>query len=116
VEKVIYPGLPSHPQHALAKEQMKGPGGMISFVVRGGAPAAKALLETVAIFACAESLGGVESLIELPAVMTHGSIPAAQRAALGITDGFIRISVGLEDEGDLRADLANALEAAKLAR
>jgi cystathionine beta-lyase/cystathionine gamma-synthase len=116
VEKVIYPGLPSHPQHALAKEQMKGPGGMISFVVRGGAPAAKALLETVAIFACAESLGGVESLIELPAVMTHGSIPAAQRAALGITDGFIRISVGLEDDGDLRADLANALEAAKLAR
>ncbi len=115
VEKVIYPGLPSHPQHALGRTQMKGPGGMISFVVRGGGQAARALLETVSIFACAESLGGVESLIELPAVMTHGAIPAAQRAILGITDGFIRISVGLEDEGDLRADLASALEAAKRA-
>ncbi|MFN9813661.1 MAG: cystathionine gamma-synthase [Deltaproteobacteria bacterium] len=115
VEKVIYPGLASHPQHALAVRQMKGPGGMISFVVKGGERAARALLETVSIFACAESLGGVESLIELPAVMTHGAIPAAQRAALGIVDGFIRISVGLEDEGDLRADLARALEAARAA-
>ena len=112
VEKVIYPGLPSHPHHALAQKQMKGPGGMISFVVKGGAAAARALLETVRVFVCAESLGGVESLIELPAVMTHGAIPAAQRAALGITDGFIRISVGVEDEGDLRADLERALAAA----
>jgi len=112
VAKVYYPGLPSHPQHALASRQMKGPGGMISFEVKGGASAARALLETVRIFVCAESLGGVESLIELPAVMTHGAIPPEQRAALGITDGFIRISVGLEDEGDLRADLTRALEAA----
>ncbi len=112
VAKVHYPGLPSHPQHALAARQMKGPGGMISFEVKGGASAARALLETVRIFVCAESLGGVESLIELPAVMTHGAIPPEQRAALGITDGFIRISVGLEDEGDLRADLTRALEAA----
>lgn len=115
VEKVYYPGLASHPQHAIAAKQMKGPGGMISFVVKGGAPAAKALLETVKIFACAESLGGVESLIELPAVMTHGAIPKEQREALGITDGFIRISVGIEDEGDLRRDLDAALAAARAA-
>lgn len=112
VAKVHYPGLESHPQHALANRQMKGPGGMISFEVRGGEPAARALLRSVRIFACAESLGGVESLIELPAVMTHGSIPSAQRAALGISDGLVRISVGLEDEADLRADLARALDAA----
>ncbi|GAB4213648.1 MAG: cystathionine gamma-synthase [Sandaracinaceae bacterium] len=115
VEKVHYPGLASHPQHALASRQMKGPGGMITFVVRGGEEAARALLRTVRIFVCAESLGGVESLIELPAVMTHGSIPKAQREALGISDGLIRISVGLEDEGDLRADLSRALDAAQAA-
>lgn len=92
---------------------MKGPGGMISFVVKGGAEAARALLETVEIFVCAESLGGVESLIELPALMTHGSIPAEQRRALGIDDGLIRISCGVEDLGDLRADLERALEAAR---
>jgi cystathionine gamma-lyase len=112
VEKVFYPGLPSHPQHALAEKQMRGPGGMISFVVKGGLPAARALLETVEIFVCAESLGGVESLIELPAVMTHGSIPAEQRAALGISDGLIRLSCGVEAEEDLRADLEAALAAA----
>lgn len=112
VEKVIYPGLASHPQHALAKTQMKAPGGMISFVIRGGLPAARALLSTVRVFVCAESLGGVESLIEHPAIMTHGSVPADARAALGIADGLIRISVGLEAEDDLRADLAAALEAA----
>ncbi|HEY8430950.1 MAG TPA: cystathionine gamma-synthase, partial [Sandaracinaceae bacterium] len=112
VEKVIYPGLPSHPQHALAAKQMKGPGGMISFVVRGGLPAARALLRAVRVFVCAESLGGVESLIEHPAIMTHGSVPPEVRAALGIADGLIRISVGLEAEEDLRADLARALEAA----
>lgn len=115
VERVHYPGLASHPQHALANRQMKGPGGMISFVVKGGLPAARALLETVEIFVCAESLGGVESLIELPAVMTHGSIPAEQRRALGIDDGLIRISCGVEDLGDLRADLERALEAARRA-
>ncbi len=115
VEKVIYPGLASHPQHALAKEQMKAPGGMISFVVRGGLPAARALLSTVRVFVCAESLGGVESLIEHPALMTHGSVPAEARAALGIADGLIRISVGLEAEEDLRADLAAALDAARAA-
>lgn len=112
VEKVIYPGLASHPQHALAKAQMKAPGGMISFVIRGGLPAARAFLSSVRVFVCAESLGGVESLIEHPAIMTHGSVPAEARAALGIADGLIRISVGLEAEEDLRADLASALEAA----
>ena len=115
VEKVMYPGLASHPQHAVAKAQMKGGGGMISFVVKGGLPAARALLEKVEIFVCAESLGGVESLIELPAVMTHGSIPADQRAALGISDGLIRISCGVEAEEDLRADLEVALDAARRA-
>ncbi|UJR83755.1 cystathionine gamma-synthase [Sandaracinus amylolyticus] len=115
VEKVHYPGLASHPQHALANRQMKGPGGMISFVVKGGMPAARALLETVEIFVCAESLGGVESLIELPAIMTHGSIPAAQRAALGIHDGLIRISCGVEAHDDLHGDLERALDAARRA-
>jgi cystathionine gamma-lyase len=105
VEKVYYPGLASDPGHAVASKQMRGPGGMISFVIRGGETAARALLETVGIFVCAESLGGVESLIELPCVMTHGSIPRAQRHALGIADGLIRISVGLENEDDLWGDL-----------
>lgn len=112
VERVIYPGLPSHPQKALAERQMAGPGGMITFVVRGGLPAARALLATVKVFCCAESLGGVESLIEHPAIMTHGSVPPAARAALGIDDGLIRISVGLEAYDDLRQDLARALAAA----
>lgn len=115
VERVHYPGLASHPQHALAQRQMKGPGGMISFVVRGGERAARALLESVEIFVCAESLGGVESLIELPAVMTHGSIPKDRREALGISDGLIRISCGVEAEEDLRADLERALDAARRA-
>lgn len=112
VEKVIYPGLESHPSHALAKTQMKAPGGMISIVVKGGLPAASALLATVKVFCCAESLGGVESLIEHPAIMTHGSVPADARAALGIDDGLVRLSVGLEAEEDLRADLDAALKAA----
>ena len=86
---------------------------MISFVVKGGEKAARALLRTVRIFVCAESLGGVESLIELPCVMTHGAIPKEQREALGISDGLIRISVGIEDEGDLRRDLEAALDAAR---
>jgi len=111
VERVIYPGLPSHPQHALAGRQMAGFGGMISFVVRGGLPAARRLLETTRLFTLAESLGGVESLIEHPAIMTHGSVPPEIREQLGISDGLIRLSVGLEGLEDLRADLARALSA-----
>ena len=113
VKKVYYPGLPSHPQHALAKAQMKNAGGMISFVIDGGLPAARKFLQTVSVFACAESLGGVESLIEHPAIMTHGSVPQASREALGIVDGLIRVSVGIEAYDDLQADLAAALAAAR---
>ena len=113
VEKVIYPGLASHPQHALAKKQMRDSGAMLSFVVKGGFPAADAFLRAVTIFTCAESLGGVESLAEHPASMTHASIPADQREALGIADGLVRLSVGVEDVEDLRNDLANALAAAR---
>jgi cystathionine beta-lyase/cystathionine gamma-synthase len=112
VERVYYPGLAGHPQRALCARQMRGPGGMISFVVGGGMPAARALLEQVQLFVCAESLGGVESLIEHPALMTHGSVPAPTRAQLGITDGLIRLSIGLEAEEDLQADLAQALACA----
>jgi predicted enzyme related to lactoylglutathione lyase len=108
VEKVIYPGLPSHPQHALAKKQQHGFGGMISFVLRGGLDAARRFLSACKLFTLAESLGGVESLIEHPAIMTHASVPADKRAALGIVDGFIRISVGIEDLADLKADLSEA--------
>ncbi|MEM9067189.1 MAG: cystathionine gamma-synthase [Myxococcota bacterium] len=113
VEQVIYPGLTTHPQHELARRQMKGFGGMISVVVEGGLAAARRFLETTELFTLAESLGGVESLIEHPAIMTHGSVPPENRAALGIADGLIRISVGLESVEDLRADLARALEAAR---
>jgi cystathionine beta-lyase/cystathionine gamma-synthase len=112
VARVVYPGLASHPQQDLARRQMSSPGGMITFVVKGGMPAAHALLAAVRVFVCAESLGGVESLIEHPGSMTHGSVPPDARAALGIDDGLIRISVGLEAEEDLRADLAAALDAA----
>jgi cystathionine gamma-lyase len=110
VEKVIYPGLESHPQHALAKKQMCGGfGGMISCVVKGGLPASRRVLERVRLFSLAESLGGVESLIEHPAIMTHASIPPEARKALGIDDGLIRLSVGIEDVQDLIADLDQAL-------
>jgi cystathionine gamma-lyase len=109
IEKVIYPGLPEHPQHELAKRQMKHFGGMISAVVKGGLPAAKRVLERTRLFTLAESLGGVESLIEHPAIMTHASIPSEQRAALGISDGLIRLSVGIEAPEDLCADLEWAL-------
>lgn len=110
VERVIYPGLASHPQHALAKAQMTGGfGGMISFVIKGGEPAARAMLKRCHVFTLAESLGGIESLIEHPASMTHASIPAAQRAAIGIDDGLIRVSVGVEALEDQIADLAHAL-------
>ena len=108
VESVTWPGLESHPQHALAKRQMRGFGGMITFVVKGGLPAARRVLERCRVFTLAESLGGVESLIEHPAIMTHASVPPENRARLGIVDGLIRISVGLEHVDDLEADLDQA--------
>ena len=110
VESVIYPGLESHPQHELAARQMSGFGGMISFVVKGGLEAATRMLSRCKVFTLAESLGGVESLIEHPAIMTHASVPADVRAELGIADGLIRVSVGIEHIDDLRADLDYALE------
>jgi cystathionine beta-lyase/cystathionine gamma-synthase len=109
VDKVYYPGLSSHPQHELAKKQMHGFGGMLSVVLKGGTENAKKLLEGTKLFALAESLGGVESLIGHPATMTHGSIPKAEREARGITDGLVRLSVGIEDVDDLIADLSHAL-------
>lgn len=114
VEKIIYPGLASHPQHALAKEQMSGFGGMITFFIKGGLPAARKFLESVEVFALAESLGGVESLVEHPAIMTHASVPAEQRKALGIDDSLIRLSVGVEDVDDLLQDLEQAFKNAKV--
>jgi cystathionine gamma-lyase len=115
VERVTYPGLASHPQHELAKRQMSGFGGMLTFVLRGGLAAATAFLKAVRIFACAESLGGVESLIEHPAIMTHASVPEATREALGIADGLIRVSAGIENVADLVADLERGFAAAKRA-
>jgi cystathionine gamma-lyase len=112
VASVRYPGLSSHPQYALGLQQMALSGGMISCELRGGLAAAHALLATTQLFVCAESLGGVESLIEHPASMTHASVPADARAELGISDGLIRLSVGLEGEADLREDLVRGLEAA----
>jgi cystathionine gamma-lyase len=110
IEKVIYPGLESHPQHAVAKKQMKGGfGGMITAVLKGGLEESRRFLERVRLFSLAESLGGVESLIEHPAIMTHASVPAENRAALGIVDGLVRLSVGIEDVDDLIADLEQAL-------
>jgi cystathionine beta-lyase/cystathionine gamma-synthase len=111
VRQVYYPGLPSHPQHALAARQMRGFGGMVSFDL-GSLEAARRLLNAVRLFALAESLGGVESLISHPATMTHASVPTARRAAIGISDGLVRISAGIEDLDDLTADLAQALDAA----
>jgi cystathionine gamma-lyase len=113
VEKVIYPGLESHPQHALAKRQARGFGAMISFVLKGGLDESRRFLSACQIFTLAESLGGVESLIEHPAIMTHASVPSDRRAALGIVDGFIRLSVGIEDLSDLQADLERSFAAAK---
>jgi len=109
VERVLYPGLPSHPQHALAARQMSGFGGMITCVLRGGLEPSRRFLERTRLFALAESLGGVESLIEHPAIMTHASVPADVRAALGISDGLVRLSVGIEDTDDLLDDLRAAL-------
>lgn len=109
VAKVIYPGLRSHPQHALAKKQMAAPGGMITAVLDRNLAGTKAMLERTRLFTLAESLGGVESLIEHPAIMTHASIPAETRARIGIADGLIRLSVGVENVDDLIADLDQAL-------
>lgn len=109
VKTVHYPGLPSHPQHTLARRQMQGFGGMLSFET-GSLDGARTVLDNVRLMALAESLGGVETLISHPATMTHASVPAAERNALGITDGLVRISVGLEDIDDLKEDLAQALD------
>jgi cystathionine gamma-lyase len=109
VETVNYPGLPSHPQHELAKRQMSGFSGMVSFTLRGGAEAAYAAMQKTKVFSFAESLGGVESLITHPATMTHAAIPREQREARGVTDGLMRLSVGIEDKEDLIADLDQAM-------
>jgi cystathionine beta-lyase/cystathionine gamma-synthase len=109
VRHVYYPGLPSHPQHELAARQMRGFGGMIAFDL-GSLDAARRLLNSVRLMALAESLGGVETLISHPATMTHASVPADRRTALGISDGLVRISAGIEDIEDLQEDLAQALD------
>ena len=109
IERVFYPGLKSHPQRALAKRQMAAGGGMVSAIVKGGEKAALRFLERCEIFTLAESLGGVESLIEHPAIMTHASVPAEVRGEIGISDALVRLSVGVEDVEDLTADLEQAL-------
>lgn len=109
IEKVVYPGLASHPQHALAKRQMHGFGGMVSVWLKGGFPEAKRFMQRLELFTCAESLGGVESLANHPAVMTHASVPLERREALGVTDNLVRLSVGVEDVADLWADIEQAL-------
>ena len=111
VATVNYPGLPSHPQHGLAKRQMSGFSGMVSFTLKGGAEAAYAAVQKTEVFHFAESLGGVESLITHPASMTHAAIPKEQREARGVTDGLLRLSVGIEDKEDLVADLERAINA-----
>jgi len=112
VSRVIYPGLQSHPQHALAASQMKGFGGMLTAILRGDLDSTRRFLEHCHLFALAESLGGVESLIEHPAIMTHASLPAERRQAAGITDTLVRLSVGVEDVDDLKEDLQRAFAAA----
>jgi len=109
IARVIYPGLESHPQHALAKKQMSGFGGIVTATLKGDLSATRRFLERTQLFTLAESLGGVESLIEHPAIMTHASIPEDQRARIGISDSLVRLSVGVEDAGDLIADLDQAL-------
>jgi cystathionine gamma-lyase len=108
VESVVYPGLPSHPQHELAKKQMDGFGGIVTFFIKGGIDASRSFVEHCHLFALAESLGGVESLVDHPAIMTHASVPPEMRAELGISDSLIRLSVGIEDIDDLIADLEQA--------
>jgi cystathionine gamma-lyase len=111
IQSVYYPGLPSHPQHELAQSQMHGRfGGMVTAVIKGGLPASKRFLERCKLFTLAESLGGVESLIEHPAIMTHASVPEDVRADLGIDDGLVRLSVGIENVDDLLAELEQALQ------
>jgi cystathionine beta-lyase/cystathionine gamma-synthase len=112
VARVYYPGLTSHPQHALATVQMRGPGGMIAFELEGGVEAANAFASATRLFTLAESLGGVESLVEVPASMTHASIPAAERMKAGLADGLVRLSVGIEHVDDLSRDLDDALRTA----
>jgi cystathionine gamma-lyase len=109
VESVLYPGLESHPHHELARSQMSGFGGIVTFFIAGGLREARSFLERCRVFALAESLGGVESLVDHPAIMTHASVPADKRKALGISDQLIRLSVGIEDVDDLLADLDQAL-------
>jgi cystathionine gamma-lyase len=109
IDSVIYPGLASHPRHELAKRQMNGFGGMITARIKGGLAESRRFLERCRIFALAESLGGVESLIEHPAIMTHASIPPEVRQQLGISDSLVRLSVGVEDAEDLAEDLKQAL-------
>ena len=111
VERVFYPGLESHPQHALAKRQMAAPGGIVTAVLKRDEAGTKRFLERCRVFTLAESLGGVESLIEHPAIMTHASVPQAQRKELGISDALVRLSVGIEDADDLIADLEQAFMA-----
>jgi len=114
VEKVAYPGLPSHPQHELAKKQMSGFGGMVTFWLKGTIEQSRQFLEHLHIFACAESLGGVESLADHPAIMTHASVPPEERVKLGISDSLCRLSVGIEDPEDIIDDLKHALDHVKL--
>jgi cystathionine gamma-lyase len=109
IEKVYYPGLASHPQHQIAIKQMSGFGGMISVVLKGGLKSAISFLERTKLFSLAESLGGVESLIEHPAIMTHASVPEEIRNEIGVVDGLVRLSVGIETLDDLVADLDTAL-------
>jgi cystathionine gamma-lyase len=109
IDKVIYPGLESHPHHQLAKKQMRGFGGIVTILVKGGGEASTTMLERCQIFALAESFGGIESLINHPAIMTHASIPYAERQQIGIYDNLVRLSVGIEDYEDLKADLDYAL-------
>lgn len=110
VEKVFYPGLEHHPGHALAQKQMRAFGGMVSFELAGGIPAANAFATATELFTLAESLGGVESLVEVPASMTHASIPAEERRKAGLSDGLVRLSVGIEHIDDLLADVTQAIE------
>jgi cystathionine gamma-lyase len=110
VERVIYPGLPSHPQHALARRQMRnGCSGIVTFFLKGGLADARRFLERLEVFTLAESLGGVESLVDHPAIMTHASVPAETRTKLGISDSLVRLSIGIEDTDDLVSDLEAAL-------
>ena len=109
MDRVIYPGLESHPQHELAKRQMRGFGGMVSFELTGGVPAGETFASSTKFFTLAESLGGVESLVETPPSMTHAAIPAAERHAAGLADGLVRLSVGVEHVDDLLEDVEQAL-------